>query len=203
MTNHPDQLGFDALLENAAAENATHLFEKETAHLPETMVAAIPFHAAQIKLHHVAMLEGDFDAAIAIREEAHLLASKLNGGRHGIIADENAPGCVLARACRAKPDAPPLWGQEAEFVITLKSTPIAVTLRGMFGIGGCFMPYAGFSVRAMDLTKPFLSKTGYRSFLGVSVPHEMGMTPGIFVRRVLETHLDHELCGNLVPIATD
>lgn len=70
----------------------------------------------------------------------------------------------------------------------------------MFGIGATAMPYLGFSLRAVDPNKPFLSPTGYRSFLGTSVPPESGMTPEVFVQRVIKAHVATELRGKLVPI---
>lgn len=203
MTPHPDQLGFDALLADAATDNATRAFQTLTANLPDTMVEAIPFHLSQIDAHHAAMLAGDFERAKTLRKEARLLATKLNDGKPGILADDSAPGCVLARECRAKPDAPPLWGQDAAFIVTLAGIPIAVTLHGMFGIGGCSMPYAGFEIRAVDRAQPFLSATGYRSFLGASVSFEPGMTPDMFVRRVLEHYLDTELGGKFIPVSPE
>lgn len=34
MTQHPEQMGFDALLKDSDAQNAAQAFAKETAHLP-------------------------------------------------------------------------------------------------------------------------------------------------------------------------
>lgn len=95
MSIHSDQLGFDALLQDAAEDNATRAFNRETTHLPGTWAAALDCHRTQIADHHAAMLANDFETAIAIRKDAHLLAQKLNGGRYGIIADDDAPGCKL------------------------------------------------------------------------------------------------------------
>ena len=200
MTRSSDQLGFDALLADAAEENAARDFAKKTAHLPNDLATAIPFHAAQIEAHHAAMLAGDFDAAIAIRDEAQLLARTLNGDKPGIIADQDAPGCILARKCAATPDKLPLWGQDAAFTVTLKGVDMAVTLNGMFGIGACHMPYAGFAVRAIDRSKPFVSATGYRSFLGCSVPIQRGLIPSDFVRHVVQAHIAQALNGRWVTI---
>ena len=53
--NQPQQLGFgfDDMLK-----------EQETAHLPGTMDAAIPFYRNLIERHHAAMLAGDVPAAM-------------------------------------------------------------------------------------------------------------------------------------------
>lgn len=200
MSNHPDQLGFDALLQNAAADNQTRVFDRKTAHLPEDWAEAIAYHRTQIAEHHAAMLATDFEAAIAIRKEAHLLATKLNGGRHGILAGKDAPGCFLARKAAAASGKVPLWGQDGAFEINASGMQISVDMGGMFGIGATAMPYLGFSVRAVDTNKPFLSETGYRSFLGVSVEPQQGMTTAGFVRRVIEVHVAQELRGKLVQV---
>lgn len=201
MTSHPQQYGFDTFLANADADNKAKQFERETAHLPCTMEEAIEFYRRQIDLHHAAMLDNDFDAAIAIREEAHLLARKLNGNQPGIIAHHDAPGCVLAREVTATSGAVPLWGQDGTFQMTAANMALQVTMEGIFRIGGCYMPYCSFSVRAVDQDKPFLSSTGYRSFLDVSVSPKPGMDTKQFVHRVVEIHVEKELGNRLFPIA--
>ena len=95
MSTHPDQLGFDALLQDAVADNQTRIFERETAHLPDEWAEALDHHRTQIADHHAAMLANDFEAALTMRKDAHLLAQKLNGGSFGILAGEDAPGCRL------------------------------------------------------------------------------------------------------------
>lgn len=197
MSNQPDQLGFDALLQDAAADNQTRIFERETAHLPADWAEAVEYHRNQIAEHHAAMLANEFDAAIAIRKDAHLLAKKLNGGAAGMLAGEDAPGCRLARETGASPGKMPLWGQDGMFATQAAGMDISVAMEGMFGIGATAMPFLGFSVRVVNSAKPFLSETGYRSFLGVSVTPERGMTTEGFVRRVVEVHVAQELKGKL------
>ncbi|GAB4363606.1 MAG: hypothetical protein Kow0060_20440 [Methylohalobius crimeensis] len=51
----------------------------------------------------------------------------------------------------------------------------------MFGIGSTAFYWLGFSAHAVEFDKPFLSSTGYRSFLGV--------------------HADPVLCSEPMPIA--
>ena len=200
MSSHPDQLGFDALLQDAAEDNATRAFNRETAHLPSEWAAARDYHRNQITDHHAAMLANDFDAVHVIRNEAHLLAAKLNGGRHGILAGGDAPGCKLDAQAAAPEGQIPFWGQAGCFDINAAGLTARVDMGGMFGIGATAMPYLGFSVRAVDTETPFLSETGYRSFLGVTVPSEKGMTVDVFVRRVIEAHVQQELKGKLLRI---
>ncbi|MEM6900051.1 MAG: hypothetical protein AAF583_09805 [Pseudomonadota bacterium] len=198
-----EQLGFDTLLQDAAADNAARAFDRETDHLPGTWVEALALHRQQIDEHHAAMLASDIDAAMAIRQEAHLLAQKLNGGNTGVLANDDAPGCKLDKDCTAPHGHVPQWGQRGVFILDSAGVTAQVTMGGMFGIGATAMPYLGFSVRAVDDTKPFLSNTGYRSFLGCSVPPELGMTPDGFVARVLEAYVSDVLCGKLMAVNRD
>lgn len=200
MNTQPDQLGFDALLLDAAADNAARLFEQETAHLPEGWADALAFHRQQIADHHVAMLANDFETAMAIRNDAYLLERKLDGGKGGILAGEDAPGCKLDAQAQAAEGDVPLWGQSGCFEVEAAGMTARVEMGGMFGIGATAMTYLGFSLRAVDIEKPFLSETGYRSFLGLSVTPEEGMTTDAFVRRVMELHVRTELRGKLLRI---
>jgi hypothetical protein len=43
------------------------------------------------------MMAADVGATLALREEAHLVALRLNGGNPGTLAEEDTAGCVLAR----------------------------------------------------------------------------------------------------------
>ena len=203
MTSDADQLGFDALLRDADKDNVEPVFDRETAHLPSDWEAALAYHRNQIADHHTAMLDNDFDAAMAIRKDAYLLALKLNGGKPGILASDDAPGCKLDAQARAEDGDSPLWGQSGTFEVIAAGLTARVEMGGMFGIGATAMPYLGFSVRAVGNQRRFLSTTGYRSFLGVSVPPEIGMTTGRFVQRVIEAHVERELRGRLVRIDPD
>ena len=197
MTKHPDQLGFDGLLNEAEAANDARRFEKTAGHLPDTLDEAISYHRAQIADHHAAMLACDFDTAMRIRDEAHLLARKLNGGNPGILATEDSPGSMLGRSCAAEPGAVPLWGQDGAFEIEAAGMALRVSMGGMFSICAGVTEWLGFEVRAVDPSKPFLSETGYRSFLGVSVAAETGMNVEGFVRRVIEVYVTDVLNGRL------
>lgn len=202
MTKDADQLGFEALLKEADHDNAARAFTNDTAHLPDSMADSIPLHREQIAAHHAAMLACDFEAAQTIREEAHLLARKLNKGAPGILASDDAPGCVLARDCAATLGTVPLWGQDGEFEITVHGCAIQITMHGMFGIAS-YATYLGFEARAVNPAAPFISQTGYRSFLGCHVPPEPEMTTGRFASRVIAHHIETELKGSLVRIAPE
>jgi hypothetical protein len=194
------QLGFADLLTEAATTNEQRQMDRATAHLPGTMEEALPFYRRMIENHHAAMQAADIDKAMSIREEAHLLAAKLNGGTCGIIAGPDAPGCILERESAAPPDSVPLWGQAGEFVVTIGAMRVRIELKGMFGIGSTSCLFPGFYAHAVDKDRPFLSETGFRSFLGVSGQLVPGLTTEDFARETIAAHVRQELKGKLLPI---
>ena len=194
------QLGFDTLLESAKTENRVRRFERRTAHLPDTMTEALPFFRDLLARHHAAMLAADVDETMRLRGETHDLAKKLNAGEPGIIAHEDAPGCMLERETAAAPGTVPVWGQKGEFVINVDGMRVRVEINGVFGIGSRFGYWPGFSAHAVELDKPFLSETGYRSFLSVHATAQPGITPDMFAADLMASHIIQELRGRLQTI---
>lgn len=203
MSADHQQLGFDLLLSASDADNEKRRQERAYTHLPRTVDEALPFYRALIQQHHAAMLAGDAATVRRLREEAEGLAFKLNNYQPGIIADDDAPGCVLARLTRAADDTIPLWGQEGSFIVTCGTMRVRIELEGIFGIGAAHMSWAGFAAHAVDWDKPFLSETGYRSFLGVGGPLEPGHTPHSFCPAVIEAYVARNLKRGLLAIAPD
>lgn len=189
------QLGFDSLIADAEQTNRDRLFERETRHLPDSMAEAIPYYRVLLKQHHAAMLAADVDQTMALREEAHGLALRLNAGEAGILAHDDAPGFVLARASAARSGDMPIWGQTGDFLITVKGMDMRIDLEGMFGIGSGFSFWPGFAVHAVAFDKPFISGTGYRSFLGIHADPVPGLMPDEFVTRIIASYLERELRG--------
>jgi len=201
-TFQPDtgQLGFDALLRGAEADNRARRIERETAHLPGAMAEALPYFRVLLRQHHAAMLAGNIDETMRLREEARKLALKLNGGEPGILAGPEAPGCVLDRETAAAAGEVPLWGQSGSFLIECDGMQVRIEIDGLFGIGARCGYWPGFSAHAVAHDRPFLSETGYRSFLGIHAEAEAGVLPGEFARRVIAAHVRRALKGRLVPI---
>lgn len=196
----PTQLGFDTLLVDADTENRARKFERETAHLPDTMEEGLRFYRILLRQHHAAMLSAYVGETMRLREEARKLALRLNGGEPGILAHKDTPGHVLERETAAAPDKLPLWGQIGSYVIDVGDLKVHIELDGIFGIGSCAFYWPAFSARAVEFDRPFLSSTGYRSFLGVQVDPVPGLSPDAFTRRVIESFIANELKGRLVPI---
>lgn len=195
--NDAGQLGFDALLGAADKQNKERRQERAHGHLPASMDEALPFYRSLIEKHHAAMLAGDSDTVQRIRSDAHHLALKLNNYEPGILADDDAPGCVLDRMTRAPDGTVPLWGQSGTFILVQRAIRVRIELEGMFGIGARFVSWQGFSAHAIDWDKPFLSETGYRSFLGVGGALEPGHSPESFCAAIIAAHVMRELKGKL------
>jgi hypothetical protein len=193
----PSDKAFSGLLAEADKANEQRAFERETSHLPGAMDEGIKLYGAMIRDHHAAMLAADEQEAMRLRKEAHLLATKLNGGRAGILADEESPGCVLARETAAQPGDVPLWGQSGDFVVEAAGTRARITMDGMFGLGSEYAQMPSFEAHVVDHDKPFISETGYRSFVGLQATLVPGVTPDAFARAAIERHVATELKGKL------
>ncbi len=91
----------------------------------------------------------------------------------------------------------PLWGQVGRFVVETCGMRARIETRGLFGVCG----HASFNTHAVDLDRPFLSETGFRSFLGYGPGDTPGLTVDAYVRPIIEGHVKAELHGRLLPIA--
>ena len=77
-------------------------------------------------------------------------------------------GTRLAEKTRAPTGTIPLWGQEGEFVIETAGISVRMDTDGIFGIATRYVLMPGFAAHAVDWDKPFISETGFRSFIGYS-----------------------------------
>ncbi len=179
------QLAFgDDLFREVEAADRRRRLDRELAHLPGEMEAAVRLHRQQIKQHDAAMRVPDLAAAELINREAHLMAVRVNHGEAGILASRDSPGSVLATRCAARAGRVPLWGQAGRFTITVAGVPVLIAMDGMFGICGGSIP--GFSANAVDRARPFISPTGYRSFLGAHIVLVPGMSPGDYAQQTVD-----------------
>jgi hypothetical protein len=199
-TTDPSQLGFDLLLAETDKANQAAALHRAIGHLPSSLDAALPYYRDLIARHHTAMLAGDGKAAIALRHEAGHLALRLNHGEPGILAGPDAPGCKLADLTAAEPGTIPAWGQQGEFILDIAGMRVLIKLSGLFGIGARFMTYLSFSAHAVDWGRPFISETGYRSFMGVNAALVPGFTPDGFAREVITKYITTALKGRLLPM---
>jgi len=194
------QLSFDALLADTTETNRQRQRDNEYGHLPDTMEAAVPFLKDLIARHHQAMAGGNGKLVRSLREEAVKLATKLNSFEAGILADDDAPGCALDRLTRATEGQDPLWGQSGSFIVTYKEMQVRIEMDGLYGIAAAHMTWLGFGAHAIERNKPFLSDTGFRSFLGVGGQLAEGYTPRTFVEAIIDGYVMKELKGKLCRI---
>lgn len=184
---HSQQLGF-------GFEEMLH--EQETAHLPGTMEEAIPHYRKLIEKHHAAMMAGDKEAAMAVRAEANDLAYKRNGNDAcGIKGGPDSIAAQLEHATAAPEGTVPLWGQTGNYTIDIDGMKVRIEQDGMFAVGSHAMHWLAFSAHAVDWDKPFLSETGYQSFIGIFAPPEAGITPENFARSVISGQIKREHKG--------
>lgn len=191
------QLSFDSLLSDGVATNLRLKQDRLYGHLPSNLDDALPFYRDLLQRHHEAMMAGDAKRVQELRLEARNLAFKLNDYQAGILAGEDAPGCVLEKAAAAKDGDIPLWGQAASFEIKHGKMRVRIEMEGLFGIGATAMSWLSFSAHAIDRKKPFLSDTGYRNFLGVGGSLEPGISPDTFAKAVIAAFVDRDLKGKL------
>jgi hypothetical protein len=170
----------------AAAEH-----EKATDHIPGTTPEAIHYYRGLIEKFHAVLLVPDYEAATAIQKEADELACKLNGGNPGIKAGPDAPCHVLERATHAPEGTLPLWGQTGEFIVIVGTMQVRIKIDGIFGLGA--RPIPGFSTYCVEPDRPFLSDTGYQTFLGHNPQLSPGMSPDQCVIETIKVYVAREM----------
>lgn len=108
---------------------------------------------------HAAVLASDSTATDLAINRYNAAVWKLNGGTlFGSLGDPDAAGYVIERHCAALPGAVPMWGQGGQFLIQVQGMRIRVEFGGGTGLLGNH-----YEFHAVDLDKPFISETGYRS----------------------------------------
>lgn len=150
---------------------------------------------ALVERHHDAVLAGDVAELDATHEAYKALVYVLNGQTlFGCMADESSAGRVLARAVAATPGHVPGWGRAGEFLLEVDGMRMRVKVEQ--GLGN----HHSIDLHAVDLDKPFLSGTGYRSH-GVTATSHLGETVDQAVRRTVLALMEGE--GKPKAIAAD
>lgn len=137
--------------------------------------------AKQIAGHyHDAVLAGHVEVLDKMESAYSALVYKLNGETMmGCKADDDSAGHVLARAVAATPGQVPSWGQAGEFLLEVEGVRVWVVMtHHMLG------NHRACDLHAVDLDKPFISETGYRS-AGLTVTSNIGDTVDQAARRMV------------------
>ncbi len=199
-SNSTAQLGFDSLLADADEENDRKAFAKVTAHLPATWDEGLPFFHDLLQRHHAAMLRADENEVIRLQGEAEDLAAKLNGGTTFGMCAEYGSGTRL-EAETAASEGVPLWGQAGNFLLDHEGMAVRIEMHGLFGICRRATYWPGFSAHVVNRRKPFLSETGYRSFIGCGLSALIPqMTPDQYISEILTDHITNQLGGKLFKV---
>jgi hypothetical protein len=141
---------------------------------------------AQVARYHDAVLAGDLEALDLSQSTYEALVYVLNGHTmFGSAADEDRATHVLARAVAAPPGQVPCWGQSGDFLVEVDGMRVRVEFaKGLHN-------HHGITLHAVDLDRPFLSETGYRSHF-VTVTSHLGETVEQAVRRAIAQVLESE-----------
>ena len=132
------------------------------AELPEERAGLLAVAAEAVAACHAAVLASDGAAAEAAANRYDASIWKLNGGTyHGCKdgANPEAAGTLIELHCSAAPSVVPMWGQSGEFL--MESGGVRCLVEVGDGFGSLLDRHFAFHV--VDLDRPFISETGYRS----------------------------------------
>lgn len=108
---------------------------------------------------NAAVMCGNAKDAEAAGELYEAVRYKMNGNTFvGCSVGNPSVTTRIEDYCAAEPGTVPIWGQRGEFMLDMGTYRLWVTCSTTFGMQ---MPHIEF--HAVDLNRPFLSETGYRS----------------------------------------
>ena len=194
------QLGF-GFLADMERDREQKEFDARYGHLPSTMPEGIALYRQMIDRHHEMMMAGDVDGTMALRKSARDLAVKLNRGKSAIYWGEKAPARILEEQTKAPKGTVPRWGQTGWFEIAIGKMRVGIEQHGMFGICASNLYWPGFAAHAVQTDEPFLSETGYRSFLNAGLSEGgkvvSGVGPDGVASEIIFQYVAQELRGKL------
>lgn len=164
---------------NEQMAQASQLFPDE-----REALLAVAMHA--IEAGHAAVLAGDRSAREFAWNRYRAVVWKLNGRTFFGCNNTSSPdagGVLVEQHCRAEPGAIPMWGQAGEFVIEHAGVRALVWYESWHGI-----EQGHFQFYAVDLDRPFISTTGYRSHFAAA---RDGMTVDQVAIVEFADHLDN------------
>ena len=128
--------------------------------LPAARDELLALAAKSIEVRHSAILSENETATIEAGRIYEAVCYRLNGDTNfGSSVGPDGGAYVVAMHCRATPGEVPRWGQVGEFVIVVDEMRSIVKFRA--GFGGINAIHLEFY--AMNMHKPYISQTGYRS----------------------------------------
>lgn len=187
-TPKPEQMDIEGTAAPAGTPPPTFAEVPQTGDAAEAM--------ALIAIYDAALREGDHERARAASGALDDMVFRVHGGHFGSAETREA----IATACRADDGQVPLWGQPGEFEIQVEGCRILIEYEGFGGRGAG--DAESFAARATDLRAPFISSTGYRSFLGAGrwPAPDLAEDVAAWAGRVIAGYIHGELKGRLVTI---
>lgn len=112
---------------------------------------------------------------------------KLNGNTFfGCSSGERDAANVISDYCRAEGGCVPIWGQNGEFIVENTAGGRArIEIKA-----GCMIGYLSASFNAVDLGAPFVSETGYRSYMFSLSEVKLGETVAAHMTRIFQSLVD-------------
>lgn len=137
--------------------------EKRAATLPTEAVELLAVAKAATEKFNAAVFDADDAQAAEAVEMIEAVICKLNDGTfHACSAYEDSASNVVARHCAATPGTVPSWGQQGEFLIEVAGIRALVKCSDGFSWMGFRLAF-----HAIDMHRPLISETGYRSHFGI------------------------------------
>lgn len=144
--------------------------------LPECESKLLELARQTVNALNTAVMEGDETGAKKSSDLYDAVCYKMNGNTFkGCSVGNPSVRQRIEDYCSAVPGTVPLWGQAGEFMLDMGVYRLWVKCSTKFGM---WMPH--FEFFAVDLNRPFLSETGYRSvfasFAGKATVEEAART---------------------------
>lgn len=132
-----------------------------------------------------AVLNGDAEALKKAEKTYEACIWKLNGNTFfGSSADEYQAAEVIDAYCKADNGQVPIWGQKGSFLVVSREG-----VRAWVEVERACR-YCSASFHVVDLDKPFISSTGYRSHIFYYKEVSPGESVSDYFTRILNDHLD-------------
>lgn len=150
--------------------------------LPDDLDQLVLLYGKELAARHDAIIRNS-EIEFAIHDRGlELLEMKANGGTEFGSATEKSPAEQLRKRNMAAVGEVPMWGQRGVFALDAHNVPHIVQSSESYNL----------SVHAVDPKLPFISSTGFRSFVGEGDGPAFGVTVEDQARAYIEEEFSHE-----------
>lgn len=150
-----------ATKQKTPADPRAEALAARAASMPEAAAELLEEALLAVGYYHQGMSDGKVDLLHDAQLSYAAAIWKLNGGTSfGCMANQDSPGRVVERYCAVRPGGWGCWGARAEFAIKANGMRARVAYHGM---GWASLHSIQFDFHVLDLDRPFISPTGYKS----------------------------------------